>query len=64
METAIVALYASMGLSFIGMVVAIVFDKPRLMDFFYSACMALGAVALVRQLTAATGHLRELAHLP
>lgn len=47
METAIVALYASMGLSFIGMVVAIVFDKPRLIGFFYLACMALGGVAFV-----------------
>lgn len=47
METAIVALYTSMGLSFIGMVVAIVFDKPRLIGFFYSACMALGGAAFV-----------------
>lgn len=46
METAIVALYASMGLSFIGMVVAIVFDKPRLIGFFYLACMALGGGGL------------------
>lgn len=42
METAIVALFASMGLSFIGMAVAIVFDKPRLIDFFSLVCMALG----------------------
>ena len=47
METAITALYASMGLSFIGMVVAMFFDKPRLIDFFYLACMALGGVTLV-----------------
>lgn len=47
METAIIALFASMGLSFIGMAVAIVFDKPRPIDFFSLACMALGAVLLV-----------------
>lgn len=47
METAMVALVMSMGLSFIGMAVAIVFDKSRLIDFFYLACMALGAVTLV-----------------
>lgn len=47
METAIVALFALMGLSFIGMAAAIVFDKSRLIDFFFSVCMALGAVALV-----------------
>lgn len=34
METAMVALVALMGLSFIGMAVAIFFDKLRLMDFF------------------------------
>ena len=47
METAIIALFASMGLSFIGMAVAIVFDKSRLIDFFSLVCMALGAVVLV-----------------
>ena len=47
METAMVALVASMGLSFIGMAVAIFFDKSRLIDFFYLVCMALGGVALV-----------------
>lgn len=47
METAIIALFASMGLSFIGMAVAIVFDKPRPIDFFSLACMALGVVAIV-----------------
>ena len=47
METAMVALVASMGLSFIGMAVAIVFDKSRLIDFFFLVCMALGAVVLV-----------------
>lgn len=50
METAITALYASMGLSFIGMVAAIVFDKPRLIGFFYLACMALGVTAFVLSL--------------
>lgn len=47
METAIVALSALMALSFIGMAAAIVFDKSRLIDFFSSACMALGGVILV-----------------
>lgn len=47
METAIIALLALMGLSFIGMAVAIVFDKSRLIDFFYLLCMALGGVTLV-----------------
>lgn len=47
METAIVALFALMGLSFIGMAVAIVFDKSRLINFFFLVCMALGGVALV-----------------
>lgn len=47
METAIIALFVSMGLSFIGMAVAIVFDKSRLIDFFSLVCMALGGVILV-----------------
>ena len=47
MEIAIVALFASMALSFIGMATAVFFDKPRLIDFFYLACMALGCAALV-----------------
>lgn len=47
METAIIALFALMALSFIGMAVAIVFDKSRLIDFFSLVCMALGAVVLV-----------------
>ena len=47
MEIAIVALFASMALSFIGMATAVFFDKPFLIDFFYLACMALGVVALV-----------------
>lgn len=47
METAIVALVISMALNFIGMAVAIFFDKSRLIDFFYLLCMALGGVTLV-----------------
>lgn len=47
MEKTIIALFALMGLSFIGMAAAIVFDKSRLIDFFSSVCMALGAVVLV-----------------
>lgn len=47
METAIVALFALMGLSFICMAAAIVFDKSRLIDFFSLVCMALGGVILV-----------------
>lgn len=33
MEKAMISLFALMGLSFIGMAVAIVFDKPRLINF-------------------------------
>jgi hypothetical protein len=47
METAIVALIISAASSFIGMAGAAVFDKPRLVDFFYLLCMALGWAALV-----------------
>lgn len=47
METAMVVFFALMGLSFIGMAVAIVFDKSRLIDFFSLVCMALGGVILV-----------------
>jgi len=47
MEKVIISLVISMGLSFIGMAVAVVFDKPRLIDFFYLVCMALGGVTLV-----------------
>lgn len=39
MEKAIIALFALMGLSFIGMAAAIVFDKSRLIDFFSSVCV-------------------------
>lgn len=41
-----ITLFALMGLSFIGMAVAIVFDKPRLVDFFSLKCMALGAALI------------------
>ena len=47
MEIAMIALVTSMGLSFIGMAVAIFFDKSRLIDFFCLVCMALGGVTLV-----------------
>lgn len=47
MEKAIIALIISMALSFIGMAMAMFFDKPRLIDFFYFVCMTLGGVALV-----------------
>lgn len=44
MEKAMIALIALMGLSFIGMAVAIVFDKSRLIYFFFLTCTALGGV--------------------
>lgn len=47
MEKTMIALIISMALSFIGMAVAVVFDKSRLIDFFYLACMALGVATLV-----------------
>lgn len=47
MEKTMIALIISMALSFIGMATAMFFDKPRLIDFFYLACMALGGAALV-----------------
>ena len=47
MEKTVITLIMSAALSFAGMVVSIGFDKPRLMNFFYLACMALGAVVLV-----------------
>ena len=47
MEKAVIALVISMALSFIGMAVAVVFDKSRLIDFFYLVCMALGGATLV-----------------
>ena len=50
MEKAMIAFLALMGLSFIGMAVAVFFDKSRLIDFFYLACMVLGGVTLVLSL--------------
>lgn len=47
MEKAMIALLALMALSFIGMAVAMFFDKSLLIDFFYLACMALGVATLV-----------------
>lgn len=47
MEKTITALIISMALSYIGMAVAMVFDKSRLINFFFLASMALGGVALV-----------------
>ena len=47
MEIAMIALVTSTGLNFIGMAVSMAFDKSRLIDFFYFACMALGVAALV-----------------
>lgn len=47
MEKAIIPLFVLTGLSFIGMAVAIVFDKSRLIDFFFLTCMALGVAILV-----------------
>lgn len=47
MEKTVIALIMSAALSFAGMVVSIGFDKPRLMNFFYLVCMALGGVTLV-----------------
>ena len=47
MEKTMIALIISAALSFISMAIAMFFDKPRLIDFFYLLCMALGGVALV-----------------
>lgn len=47
MEKAIIALITSAVLSYVGMAMAVFFDKPRLIDSFFLACMALGGVALV-----------------
>ena len=47
MEKAMISIIISAALSFIGMATAMFFDKPRLIEFFYLACMALGGVALV-----------------
>lgn len=42
-----IALIILAALSFIGMATAMFFGKPRLIDFFYLACMAFGGAALV-----------------
>lgn len=47
MEKTMIALIISAALSFIGMAAAMFFDKPRLIDFFFLACMAFGCAALV-----------------
>lgn len=47
MEKTMIVLIILAALSFIGMATAMFFDKPRLIDFFYLACMALGGAALV-----------------
>ena len=47
MEKTVITLIMSAALSFAGMVTAMFFDKPRLIDFFYLLCMALGWAALV-----------------
>lgn len=47
MEIAMITLIMSAALSFAGMAMAMFFDKPRLIDFFYLVCMALGGAALV-----------------
>lgn len=47
MEVTVITLIMSAALSFIAMAVSMAFDRPRLIDFFYFACMALGVVALV-----------------
>lgn len=51
MEKTVITLIMSAALSFAGMVVAMFFDKPRLIDFFYLLCMALGGAALVLSFT-------------
>ena len=47
MEKTMIALIISAALSFISMAIAMFFDNPRLIDFFYLLCMALGGAALV-----------------
>nr|DAG63808.1 MAG TPA: hypothetical protein [Caudoviricetes sp.] len=51
MEITVITLIMSAALSFAGMAVSMAFDKPRLIDFFYLACMALGGAALVLSFT-------------
>lgn len=47
MEKTMIALILSEALSFLGMAAAMFFHKPRLINFFYLACMVLGGAALV-----------------
>lgn len=47
MEKTMIALILSEALSFLGMAVAVVFNKSRLVNLFFLACMTLGGVALV-----------------
>ena len=47
MEKAIIALIILTALNFIGMAVAMVFDKSRLIDFFFLACVTFGVLAFV-----------------
>lgn len=47
MKIAIMMLIIATLLSFIGMAVAVVFDKLRLMSFFFLACVTFGVLAFV-----------------
>lgn len=47
MITAVVVILTLQLLSYIAMVVAMVFDKSRLVNLFFLACMTFGGVALV-----------------
>lgn len=47
MVTAVVVILTLQLLSYIAMVVAMVFNKSRLVNLFFLACMTLGGVALV-----------------
>lgn len=47
MEIAVKVILALQLLSYIAMVVAMVFNKSRLVNLFFLACMTLGGVALV-----------------
>lgn len=47
MEIAVTVILALQLLSYIAMVVAMVFDKSRLVDLFLLVCMTLGGVGIV-----------------
>ena len=47
MKTAIMIFMIAMLLNFIGMAVAMVFDKSRLINFFFLACVTFGVLAFV-----------------